>query len=283
MHGSLHPLAVSAILLEVLEDLLARFVDEAVRAWPGIHVGAADFAAYVRERLPEVAPEAALAELRAADLFLAFGCLRGDADAWRELDRSYLARTGDYVASIDRAPAFVDEVRQRLSEKLTSSANGASKLAQYSGRGPLGAWLRIAAIREAHSILRGRKRVVDADDVPLRAGGVDPEIELLKRRSAEDFKLAFAEVMAGLPDDDRTLLRLHYIDGLTIDEVGKAFRVSRASAARLLAQARERIVKRVERALRDRLGPNAPHAMSLLDLVQSQLDISIVRHFGRSS
>jgi RNA polymerase sigma-70 factor (ECF subfamily) len=258
---------------------IAAFVAEAGAAWPKIQVNADDFARHVAARLPPDDPEAALAELRGGDLLLAFACLSGDRAAWRELDRSLLAKVPEFVATIDRSPAFADDVRQRLSEKLASSSAGPAKLEQYSGRGPLKAWLRIAAIREAHTIVRGRKRSVDADSLPLRSSAVDPELALLKRRSAAAFKKAFAEVIAGLDDDDRTLLRLHYLDGLTIDEVGKAFRVSRASAARLLAAARERIVKRVERSLKTELGRNAPGAKSLLDLVESQLDMSIVRHF----
>jgi RNA polymerase sigma-70 factor (ECF subfamily) len=268
----------------VLDDKLAAFVAEAVGAWPRFRVSTNDFMTHVRARLPEeggTAAEAALAELRPAELYLAFACLRRDEDAWRELDRAYLAKVPEFVARVERSPAFADEVRQRLSEKLAGDDGEANeaKLAQYSGRGSLKAWLRIAAIREAHTIVRAGKRAVDADAVPLRAGGPDPEIALLKQRSAAAFRRAFEEVLSGLSDDDRTLLRLHYIDGLTIDEVGKAFRVSRASAARLLAAARERIVKRVERALRDQLGANAPGAHSLLELVESQLDLSILRHF----
>jgi RNA polymerase sigma-70 factor (ECF subfamily) len=230
-------------------------------------------------RLPAESPDEAAAELRGTELFLVYACLCGDAEAWRTFDRNYLAKVPDYVARVDRSPAFADEVRQRIAEKLATTTEGPGRLAQYSGRGPLHSWIRIASLREAHTVARRRKVSVDADDVPLRAPDLDPELALLKQRSITVFRKAFQEVIAGLSEDDRTLLRLHYLDGLTIEQVGKASRVSRASAARLLAQTRERIVKRVERALRDDLGANAPGARSLLALVRSQLDLSIVRHF----
>lgn len=260
----------------MLEDALAAFAAAAAAAWPRLAAPASGFAEHVRARLPAEEPLAALAEMRGPDLFLAYACSSGDREAWRELDRACLSKIEDWVARIDRSPAFADEVRQRLSEKL---AGEGGKLGQYTGRGPLWAWVRVVAIREAHTMVRGGKKGVDPDGLELRAGGLDPELELLKRKSAEDFKNAFREVIAGLPDDEKSVLKLHYLDGLTIDEVGKAFRVSRASAARLIASARERIVKRVERALRDQLGANAPNARSLLALVQSQLDMSIARHF----
>jgi len=252
-------------------------VELAVRAWPTLRVPVGAFTDHV---CAHVKDEEGLATVRGADLYLAYACLTGNEAAWRELDRRYLSRVPEYVARLDPSPGFAEEVRQRLGSKLAS--NGA-KLAQYTGRGPLHAWLRMAALREAHSLLRQRKHAPLPADVPLRAPQADPELALLKRRSASAFRKAFAEVIAGLPPDDRTLLRLHYFDGLTIDEVGRAFRVSRASAARLLAKARARIIKRMQQALREDLGENAPRAKSLFDLVSSQLDVSIVRHFRSDS
>jgi RNA polymerase sigma-70 factor (ECF subfamily) len=263
----------------VIDDLLAAFVAQAAQTWPRFDAPLDEFRERVRAQLPD-APETALRALQGAEMYLVFACLKGDEAAWRELDRTYLSKVPRYVAALDRSPAFGAEVRQRLSAKL---AGATSKLAQYTGRGPLDAWLRVAAVREAHSLRRRAKRTVDPDDVALRASASDPEMALLRRRSAKALESAFAEVITALPADDRTLLRMHFIDGLTIDEVGKAFRVSRASAGRLLLRARERILRRVERALREELGPGAPGPRSLLALVGSQIDVSIVRYFKQST
>src|SRR6185369_15597861 len=96
-----------------------------------------------------------LRELQVADLFLACACLHNDDAAWRELDRIHLSRLPSFVARIDPSPAFGDEVRQRLSEKLIRDAGGGkAKLALYSGRCALGGWLRVAAVREAQDLKR---------------------------------------------------------------------------------------------------------------------------------
>jgi RNA polymerase sigma-70 factor (ECF subfamily) len=260
-------------------DSIASFAAAAAKEWPAIRMPAGDFVEYVRSKLGAGGTDVSLEQLRGPELYLVFGCLHGDREAWRAFDRNYLAKVPEYVARVDRSPVFADEVRQRVAEKLAIAADGSSKLAQYSGRGALGAWLRVASLREAHTMVRGQKHAVDADEVPLCATAVDPELSLLKRRSASLFRRAFAEVLAKLSDDERTLLKLHYIDGLTIEDVGRASRVSRASAARLLAQTRERVVERVEEALKAELGMNAPGAKSLLDLVRSDLDMSIIQHF----
>lgn len=259
------------------ESQLEEVVREAAAAWPGIALSATAFAPYLRARLDETDPRA-LSKIHASDLYLAWACLERDETAWRELDRLYLSRMVQYVGRIDASPAFCDDVRQRLAEKLVTDS-GAGKLTLYTGRGPLGAWLRVAAIREAQTRKRRGKHTVDANDVPLAAKGEDPEIQLLKLRFANEFAGAFTSVLASLTADERNVLRLHYLDGLTIEEVGQTYRVSRATAARWIASARDTIIERTQAALGDRLGKSAPHAESMLKLVQSQLDLSLRRHF----
>jgi RNA polymerase sigma-70 factor, ECF subfamily len=262
-------------------EQLARLAESAARAWPRVALDVATFAAHLRDRVASADDAAAaLEKVHVNDLFLACACLHGDHVAWRELDRLHLARISDFVARIDRSPAFADEVRQRLAEKLLRGEDGgAGKLALYTGRGPLGAWIRVAAVREAQNAKRGGRHAVDADDVVLESPDHDPEIQLLKRRYAKEFKDAFQEVLQTLSADERNVLKLHYLDGLTIEEVGKAYRVSRATAARWIADARDTIVARVQKTLGHRLGKSSPKMESLLAFVRSQLDMSLRKHF----
>jgi RNA polymerase sigma-70 factor, ECF subfamily len=266
---------------ELARRLLLNAAESAARAWPHIALAVPIFVAHLRDRVVATEdPEAALAKVHVNDLFLACACLHGDHGAWRELDRLHLARIPDFVARIDRSPAFADEVRQRLAERLLRAEDGsAGKLALYTGRGPLGAWIRVAAVREAQNAKRGGRHAVDADDVVLESPDQDPEIQLLKRRYAKEFKDALEEVLQTLSADERNVLKLHYLDGLTIEEVGKAYRVSRATAARWIADARDTIVARTQKTLGTRLGKSGPKMESLLAFVRSQLDMSLRRHF----
>ena len=55
-------------------------------------------------------------------------------------------------------------MRQRLRERLFVGSDGEpARLASYSGRGPLGTWVRIAAIRLALNLRRSER------DASLRA------------------------------------------------------------------------------------------------------------------
>jgi RNA polymerase sigma-70 factor (ECF subfamily) len=259
---------------------MSEVARQAAAAWPGVGLSLDVFIAYLRERLGDDDSPEGLAKMNATDLFLACACLHGDEAAWRELDRQHLSRVPQFVGRIDSSAAFADEVRQRLGAKLIAGGDDEpGKLALYTGRGPIGAWLRVAAIREAQNAKRRGKKTVDTDDVALAHGADDPELQLLKQRFAKEFTDAFKSVLPTLSSDERNVLRLHYLDGLTLEEVGVTYRVSRATAARWIASARETIIERTQAALGERLGANAPHALSMLNLVKSQLDISLARHF----
>ncbi|MBI5481701.1 MAG: transcriptional regulator, partial [Deltaproteobacteria bacterium] len=116
----------------------------------------------------------------------------------------------------------------------------------------------------------------DGDTAPaLRSPAPDPEVDYLKTRYGEEFRAAFRATLGALSQDERNLLKLHYLDGLNIDEIGVAYRVHRATVARWLAQARERILGETRRRLAERLDAGSKDVDSVLALVRSQLDISI--------
>jgi RNA polymerase sigma-70 factor (ECF subfamily) len=259
---------------EVVEELVAS----GLAAWPSLRVDREAFASHLRAMFADGAPPSA-AELHAADLALAFACAAGDADAWRELDGAHLRHVPDFVARVDAAPGFGDEVRQRVAEKLVGPEG---KLRGYSGRGPLGGFLRVVAVREAQSMVRARRPAgggeVEVEE--LEEPGQGPELALLKRHSADTFRRAYAKVLAALDDETRTTLRLYFVDGLTYEQLGRALACSRATAARRVTEARELLVADVQKAIREELGPGAPGAETLFALVESQLQLSIARHLG---
>jgi len=266
--------------MSALDSAIDGAARAAREAFPRVTLAHEVFVAHLRERLPEEDPMRGLERVHAADLFLACACLHGDRHAWRALDKLNLSRVHEWVSRIDRSSAFADEVRQRLAEKLLHDESGTPKLALYTGRGPLGAWIRVAAVREAQNARRGGRPHVDADDVPLAAADESPEIQLFKQKYMKEFKDAFAGVLPTLSADERNVLRLHYLDGLTIEEVGKSYRVSRATAARWIADAKEKIIDAVNTALVGRLGKGGPGAETILAFVRSQLDMSLRRHFS---
>src|SRR5687767_7886006 len=110
-----------------------------------------------------------MGEATDADLALAQACAAGDAAALRRFDDEILRPAVQAVRTIDAAPAFVDEVRQRLRAKLLvgdGTADGVAQIRQYAGRGALRGWVGVAAVRTALMMKRSvqRKREVSDDD-----------------------------------------------------------------------------------------------------------------------
>lgn len=217
-------------------------------------------------------------KLHAEDLYLAVACADGNAAAIASFEQEHMAHVADFVARIDSSIAFADEVRQRLRTRLlVRSEDGPPRILTYSGAGPIGGWLRVCAVREAREMAgrRGNERELDT-----AAGTVDPELAWLKAKYGDLVSVAFKKALDGLTADERTMLRMHYLDGLTLEQVASLFRVSRATGARALAKARSSIVDAVRRELKTAVGVETSSADSLLAFVRSRIEIDLAKHLG---
>jgi RNA polymerase sigma-70 factor (ECF subfamily) len=264
-----------------LDTTLRAHLDAARRAWPEVQVDDARFVAHVARSLPDEDTADALAKLHATDIYLALACGMGDVRAIAEFEKRFIVDVPDALAHL-AAKAQPDEVVQVLRAKLLVAEEGREpKILDYSGRGPLAGWLRIAAIRTALDLARRRaneRTSSSADallDVP--AAVEDPELEHIRARHRADFKRAFEEALRSISKEDRNILRLHLVDGLNIDEIGTIFQVHRATAARWIARCRERVHDETRRILTERLRIGDSELRSILGIVRSQLDLSINR------
>jgi RNA polymerase sigma-70 factor (ECF subfamily) len=80
--------------------------------------------------------------------------------------------------------------------------------------------------------------------------------------------------MAALTARQRTLLRLAYVDGLTVDAIGRMYAVHRATAARWLAAAREALFEEARVRVQAAVGAGMT---SVIRLVHSQVQLSLSR------
>lgn len=213
-----------------------------------------------------------------ADIALARACAAGDGAALARFEREQLVHVGAFLSHIDASREFVDEVRQQLRDKLfVPVPGGRPKIAEYAGRGPLGGWLRVVSVRVALDLKRSRGRdPIDGDaEVPLDAAGPDPELDLIKAHYRRELAEAFAITLRALPRRERTILRMHAIDGCTIDELASLYDVHRATAARWVDSARERLLAETRLILAERLGLPASEVDSVLGLLRSRVELSL--------
>jgi len=249
-------------------------------AWPGIAVDEARFAGHLRAVL-DGRPDDAVVELHVEDLYLAWACLEGNPEALAAFD----ARMAPVVAAVWSRlridPARGEDLAQDLRVRLVvGTAGGPGKLAQYRGRGRLAHWLRAAAMRAAYRSAGQARPYLALDEAALAGSdslGLDPALLHLKERCRLELKSALAAALAALPRRERLLLKQHYLDRLTIEDVAALYRIHRSSAARWLAQARETLAAAALQDFRARLGVAEHEVESLVELVRSQLDITVER------
>ncbi len=252
---------------------------EAGRArWPQLAAEPAALATF--GELAGALPEPAVQRF-AEDVFLACACAAGDQAAVRVFEELLLPPAQTAIRAIDATPSFVDEATQRLRTHLLVGEPGARpRIAAYAARGPLRAWVGVSAARVALMMRRSSKRAkeVPEDDwaVAISATSTgDPELDLLKRQHARAFSTALADAARGLEPRLRSVLRMHFVDDLTIDEIGAAYAVHRATAARWIQRARDALFAATRTRLAQQLSLSPTDLDQLTQLVQSQLDVSL--------
>lgn len=268
----------------VITTAWQAMLDTAHIAWPDVRIDPAQLADFVAQRLAGPDLAAALATAPAADLVLAAACCAQEPTAHAAFD-AVLTEVDAAGASTRSPPDLIEDVKQLLRVQLLVVKDGKPPgIAGYRGKGPLRGWVRITATREL--IRHQRKRAREApSDRPLDealADASDPMLSQLKAEYRTEFASALREAIVELAAEDRTLLRQQIVDQLSIDEIGAAFGVHRATAARWLQRARGALVTATQGRLAARLRVPVDEIESVIRLVQSQLDASVVRYLRDS-
>jgi len=258
------------------------FLATAHAAWPEVKLPEPEvLVTFVGERLAGVDLATALAAAPAADLALACACVLGEPTAHAAFD-SVLTEVDAAGASTKATPDLVSEVKQLLRvQLLVPTSERPPGIAGYRGKGPLRGWVRITATRELIRHKKRQERHVSEGDSGLEAVlviGNDPVLEKLKTEYRTEFAAALRDAIADLSAEDRMLLRQSIVEKMSIDEVGAAFGVHRATAARWLNRARGALVGATHKRLAERLDLPVEQMDSVIKLVQSQLDASVIRY-----
>lgn len=261
--------------------LLAAVRERAGAAYPEVALGAVAFARTLGAHCGGADPLAALQALHTDDLYLTSACLSGEEAALEALERLVRGTVPGAVARLRLEASTVREVEQLVRQRLlVAPAHGPPKLAEYGGRGALKQWLRAVALRVALNHLDARRpeASLDADGAPaVAAAGPDPELALLKKHAREEFKAALQETLSGLPPHERSLLRLYFLEGLTVEQIGRMEGTHKSTISRWLARTRARVLAEVQRRLGERLRLEPGEYDSLLGLLRSQLSLSLHR------
>lgn len=247
------------------------------RRFPELSPPPAGLAEFLLSKLaPGTSSPNAVLELAVEDLALVLACARREPEALRCFEEQYIVKVARMTGHMRLSAVQVDEVRQRLRVDLSiPRANGTLRLLDYAGRGDLQAWLRVSATRAALKILRRRSDGASLDEDDKLVDEHDAELSFLKRDQQLAFREALGEALASLDPRDVNRLRLHYLDGLSLEELATVEQVHRATVARWLAKARELLLANMRRVVMSKLRLSESECSSFMRLAQSRFDLSL--------
>ena len=263
-----------------IETRLAGQLADAEARWPEVSVDRRRFVTHWAEQLGRADDVgAAMEQLHLSDLYLAFACAEGDTHALRYFG-TLLSSVAGAVRSVDGAPAFVDEILQRLRTRVLVPEDGRSaRILDYAGRGSLENWLRAGALRLALNARRDARRgpepLPDASLWEPAAPTAERTLELLRGKYAAEFGSALREAFASLEPGERNVLRMHFLEGLSLNQIAAMYQVNKSTISRRMARAREILLERTRAQLERALSLPATELDSLLQQLGPRLDLSL--------
>jgi RNA polymerase sigma-70 factor, ECF subfamily len=261
------------------DEVVREWFAAGQRSWPSLALGFEAFAAFCKRLLPL---EDGL-PIEPADWYLCCGCVEGLPEALRLFERHGLAVAQAAIRRVDADEEFVHDTLQELWSKLLVGSQ--PRVHAYSGRGPLQAWLRVAATRLALDRRRTRRRGANREvalSERLAASAFNPEAQVLKARYGNAFREALREAVAGLSGQERNVLRMH-VGRCSIDDIGRAYGVHRATAARWIERARSKIYEQVRQILSAAHPLTDSEFRSLAGLMGAEVDLSLTQESWKQS
>ena len=261
-----------------LEGRLRTIVAQAARAWPELAIDGVRLVEAIARTIGDDV-DSGLGDLYIGDLALASACADGAPNALAHCDRLCAGAIAAAVARVDRSADLRDEVRQILWQRIfVGTEVQAPRIQSYAGRGPLAAWVAVAAQRVALDLRRSEARtggdpLVD-ELLPVHE---HPEVDYLRTRYKAEFEAAVQEALGGLPDRDRLLLKLTIVSGLSHEQLANIYSVNQSTITRWIARARAQVLEATEREVCAKLRLPPGEFRSLAGLLVSRLDLSISR------
>jgi RNA polymerase sigma-70 factor (ECF subfamily) len=222
-----------------------------------------------------------LEELNVEDLFLAYAACRREPKALSAFSERCDQELRAVVARMRFSESDFEDFRQQLWNKLFLGVDAAPmKVLDYRGTGQLRHWFRIVATRFLLDERRRTKRSEspaaqsDWELIAPEAISKDPEMEYIYKQYRFAFKSAFDLAMRALASEERNLLRLHHVLGKTTEEIAEVLGTHKATAARHIAKAREKLAMNTRQELKVQLGADSMEVESAMRLFDGNLTYS---------
>jgi RNA polymerase sigma-70 factor (ECF subfamily) len=258
-------------------DDAKEWLEESLRvaeaAFPELRIAREGFVERLAGCLAALPSPSSYRKLHGTDVYLTYACVLGEPRALSAFEAKYLPAARQALARLGVSGIVADEVMAGLPTRLFVGSGEGPLVAKYEGRSNLGAWVRSVVVNAALNAARTERKHESVQDVAELVEPGNPEVTYLKRAYGDAFEEALRAAMAALPDRERTLLRQRYFDGLNIDALGRLYGVHRATVARWIADACDRILAHVRTSLADEMSESELNSM--IRVGRSELDATL--------
>ena len=260
---------------------IAALADIATAAWPEIALPRERFFDHLQAHVR--AGRVELSAVHADELYLACACAAGDPRAIAIFDELFRPEIEGLARRWRLPRAHGDDAVQILWQKLLVADGGPPRIAEYSGRGKLRNWVRMAASRLLVDLARrdqpGSAQAGDpiVELASVLEPGSDVQLAVIKANLVAPVRAAIVRALAELGPRERNLLRYRFVHGLGVDEIARLHGLHRVSASRAITRAREQLLERLRLAVGSCTGLVGTDADGVVQLCWSQLELSLSR------
>ncbi len=261
------------------ELALVALCEAAAATWPGVTVEPAAVIGLLADKLAAAGAKdpPSLSIAGVTEVHLAIACARGDNVAVAAFDRAYLEVVPIALAGMKLPAATVEDVRSMVRDKLLlAEGDRQPRILEYAGRGKLRGLVQVTATRTAIDRIRLEEREAE---LPARelAASTDVALSLIKAQYRAAFSAGFAHAVASASRRDRNLLRLHFLGGVTLEQLAQMYSVHRATVVRWLAAAREAVFAATRDHVAGQIDAPADELDEMFELVKSRVELSVER------
>jgi len=217
---------------------LTAAITQGTAMWPTLQVGSVLQAALQAWVAAGHATDFKESTLR--DLAIAAAVAGSDRAAVEEFDRFYIRTRTAVIAKHGLPNDVIADVLQTVRYKMLAKIADLPAAVQVVAGGDLLGLATVVAHRTAIDFVRKMGRSVAINDAAefdsLMASIGTPESALGKHQLKEVLRAALTASLADIVPTDRTILRLHFLHHMSIDDLATLYDVHRATAARWIVK-----------------------------------------------
>lgn len=166
--------------------------------------------------------------------------LQGNGSAYARIVKRYQQELARRLRRFSKDPAIIEELVQN------TFVEAYHHLRRYDGRGPLGHWLAVIAMRTGYRYWKS-KRAIKQEQEALAAWARTTTAPSIDRLTPDQSASLVDALLAVLPPRDRLIILLTHVEGRSVSEVAELLGWSQTMVKVQAFRARQKLRKCLER------------------------------------